>query len=375
MGHHFFRPLNLEAGDIMEDREQKEGPELDLVEEEKGAQKGPGLGFLLRSEREKKGLSHDQVVQVTRLRRHYVEALEKEDWDKLPPPVFVRGFIRSYARVLGLDEQKALSLYEKSAPKTPTTISFKKFSKRRRGSYYFIGVVLALIVAAGLYIWVENLSTRSTGTVDREARIGLEEKTGAEIPEQGEAEVPIEAGAAKDVAVSAVETSEPVDETGQGAEKEGPMLAARSELPTAGGQALSSEEGAGEGQTGETGPVAGAGGEGPSQAGGEASRMAGASGSVSEEPAPGTETLTLTGIVKDKTWIRICVDDQDPKEYIFKPGSRPQWQASQGFYVLVGNAAGIDFDFNGEMIENLGEIGRVKRLRLPEDFRGTKCED
>ncbi|MBW2031419.1 MAG: helix-turn-helix domain-containing protein, partial [Deltaproteobacteria bacterium] len=61
----------------MEDREQKEGPELGLAEEETGAQKGPGLGFLLRSEREKKGLSHDQVVQVTRLRRHYVEALEK----------------------------------------------------------------------------------------------------------------------------------------------------------------------------------------------------------------------------------------------------------------------------------------------------------
>ncbi|MBW2137432.1 MAG: helix-turn-helix domain-containing protein [Deltaproteobacteria bacterium] len=359
----------------MEDREQKEGPELGLAEEETGAQKGPGLGFLLRSEREKKGLSHDQVVQVTRLRRHYVEALEKEDWDKLPPPVFVRGFIRSYVKLLGLDEHKALGLYEKSAPKTPTTISFKKFSRRRRGSYYLIGAVLALIVAAGLYIWAENLSTRPTGTEEREARVEMEEKTGAEIPEQGVAEIPIEAGTAEEATISAVEPSEPVEEPGEGAAKEGPVLAARRDLPTAGGQALPGEEGPGEGQPGETGPLGRAEGEGPSREGGEASSGAGVSGPVSGEPAPGAETLTLTGIVKDKTWIRICVDDQDPKEYIFKPGSRPQWKANQGFYVLVGNAAGIDFDFNGEMIENLGEIGRVKRLRLPGDFRGTKCED
>ena len=97
------------------------------------------------------------------------------------------------------------------------------------------------------------------------------------------------------------------------------------------------------------------------------------------EPASGTEADTarfvLTGHVKARTWIRICVDDQEPKEYIFQPGSRPQWKGMDGFNVLVGNAAGIEFYFNEEKFENLGELGRVVRLKLPENFEGSKCEE
>jgi len=85
--------------------------------------------------------------------------------------------------------------------------------------------------------------------------------------------------------------------------------------------------------------------------------------------------FVLTGHVEDRTWIRICVDDQEPKEYIFQPGSRPQWKGVEGFNILVGNAAGVWFEFNGERYENLGELGKVVRLKLPPDFKGSKCED
>ena len=82
--------------------------------EEKGGDMGSrqvsGLGALLKAEREKRGLSHDQVVEITRLRRHFIEALENEDWNNLPSSVFVRGFIRSYARTLNLDEKKVFDL-------------------------------------------------------------------------------------------------------------------------------------------------------------------------------------------------------------------------------------------------------------------------
>ena len=101
--------------------------------------------------------------------------------------------------------------------------------------------------------------------------------------------------------------------------------------------------------------------------------------SATSEPAMGTEPdltrFVLTGHVKARTWIRICVDDQEPKEYIFQPGSRPQWKGVDGFNVLIGNAAGVEFDFNGERFENLGDLGKVVRLKLPRHFEGSKCED
>jgi hypothetical protein len=45
------------------------------------------------------------------------------------------------------------------------------------------------------------------------------------------------------------------------------------------------------------------------------------------------------------------------------------------FYIVIGNAAGIDFDFNDKKIKNLGHPGDVVRLRLPENFNRTISEN
>ena len=98
--------------------EQNASTQVETEGNENGHRKVSGIGALLKNEREKKGLSQEQIVDVIRLRKHYVEALESEDWDMLPPPVFVRGFIRSYAQLLGLDEKEAIELYERATPVT-----------------------------------------------------------------------------------------------------------------------------------------------------------------------------------------------------------------------------------------------------------------
>jgi cytoskeletal protein RodZ len=81
----------------------------------------------------------------------------------------------------------------------------------------------------------------------------------------------------------------------------------------------------------------------------------------------GEGRLSLTGIVKERTWVRITIDGKEEKEYIFQPGSRPQWKGRESFYVLIGNAAGIDFELNGKRVGNLGGPGQVIRLTLPKD--------
>jgi len=63
------------------------------------------IGEALRRARDARGLSLEQAAQDTRISLRFLEALEDEQFDELPAPVYVRGFTRSYANYLGVDPQ------------------------------------------------------------------------------------------------------------------------------------------------------------------------------------------------------------------------------------------------------------------------------
>lgn len=79
----------------------------------------PALGAWLRDTRLRKGLTFGDIEHVTRINRHYLEALEREQFDVLPAPVYARGFLRSYARTLGLDPEQAVALMPADLPRPP----------------------------------------------------------------------------------------------------------------------------------------------------------------------------------------------------------------------------------------------------------------
>ena len=70
------------------------------------------FGERLKRERELREVSFDEVSKATRIAPRFLEALENEQWDKLPGGVFGRGFVRSIARYLGLSEENLLSEYD-----------------------------------------------------------------------------------------------------------------------------------------------------------------------------------------------------------------------------------------------------------------------
>ncbi|MEO1172337.1 MAG: helix-turn-helix domain-containing protein, partial [Myxococcota bacterium] len=74
-------------------------------------------GDLLRRIRESAGATLAQVAEITKIGRGYLRAIEANDFDMLPAPVYVRGFVVEYARVLGLDSEQVVSsfmtLYER----------------------------------------------------------------------------------------------------------------------------------------------------------------------------------------------------------------------------------------------------------------------
>src|SRR5207244_11216619 len=78
------------------------------------------LGETLRQARLDKGVSLADAARDTRIRRAYLEALEAEDAASLPPAVYTRGFLRTYAEYLGLNAQALVDLYQPPARRAPS---------------------------------------------------------------------------------------------------------------------------------------------------------------------------------------------------------------------------------------------------------------
>ena len=71
-----------------------------------------GFGERLRRDRELRGVSQEEISAATRIGPHFLEALENEQWERLPGGVFNRGFLRGVARFLGLDEDDLIAQYD-----------------------------------------------------------------------------------------------------------------------------------------------------------------------------------------------------------------------------------------------------------------------
>ena len=128
-----------------------------MVEEAQGAQ---GLGPALREAREARGLSLEDVAKALMLSNSTIGRLENEDWEGMQAPVYVRGYIGSYARLVGLDEGSLLSLYKvvdvRSAnePLLELTSADGGGHRGSRPSWLFAGAALAVaaVIAVGLLL-------------------------------------------------------------------------------------------------------------------------------------------------------------------------------------------------------------------------------
>lgn len=121
------------------------------------------VGQILKEERERKFYTLDEIEKVTKIRKELLEALENDDWVKLPPPTFVQGFIKNYGKFLGLDVVKLLAIFrrENSPHKNPPRVleSFRnpieKDSFRLTPAKVLSMLVVGLVLAFFAYLWFE----------------------------------------------------------------------------------------------------------------------------------------------------------------------------------------------------------------------------
>jgi cytoskeleton protein RodZ len=109
------------------------------------------LGKVLKEQRLARGITLEQMQQRTRIRLSYLQAIEENQWNRLPGPVYVKAFLRHYARLVGLDEKRIINSYDKIIQPNQEPESRKK-AKRKVSVNGLVLLLSALCLAGSLYL-------------------------------------------------------------------------------------------------------------------------------------------------------------------------------------------------------------------------------
>lgn len=267
------------------------------------------FGERLRREREMRGVTINEIAESTKISRRHLESLENEDFDSLPGGIFNKGFVRAYARYLGLDEDQAVADYaaasnEEPEPedKFPLEVHDQPDPKLnpKRSTLPLIVAFLALLVILAIF-WSRNKG-RPTENPEGSAATG-------NAPESNR--------------VPALTNTPPPRET----------PAARPE-PSAPAASTPAAEAA-------TSPEA----------------------VESRTPAPSADrTFLVVVTAKEEAWVSFTVDGKKVITKTLNAGEQQSARAGARIVLRTGNAGGVDVTFNGKTLGAIGNESQVRTL-------------
>ncbi len=287
----------------------------------------------LKTKREAMGLSLKDVYQQTRVSVSYLQAIENNDFSALPEPAYARNFIKAYARALGVEETLILARYEEylnslkmlDDMETDENTDAKGFFTSMF-TYYrkLLGVIFVMLVVFAV-MWLVSMQygQSSRVNVDRsimskniniasEKQDISEEKTNDELPVSDETQE------SEDVADG--KSAVPAQKTEQS-------------------QQVSAAESS-------------------------PKKITTSSPDNAYEGYDDQDINSLVIKANEATWIRMKIDQKPSFQILLQPGEKVEYKAAV-FDMDIGNAAGVELQFKGKKIENLGKPGEVIRLRLP----------
>ncbi len=338
------------------------------------------FGEKFRKEREKKGISLDDVSNVTKISSRMLLAIEQEHFDQLPGGVFNKGFIRAYAKHLGMNDEEAVNGYlacmrqaqidaqdawqperstdrrttrDRRSPAASSTSASNQQTEVEElpelhlpraedirpprknylqpsdsGIPWRIVAVAALVVVLAVVLW-----TRHSRNVHTSAA--------APVPVQtAPAAVPAPAPSATNQTLPTAPTAKPTSRPST----------ATTQSQTAPAKTTATA----------------AGNNSPAQASQPATQQSPTPQSPTPQPAtppPATDSparLTLVIRASENSWISITVDGQAVSQETLIAPAHTSFRASREIIAKVGNAAGVSFLWNGKEIPPDGAEAEVR---------------
>jgi len=302
----------------------------------------PSFGERLKLEREKHKMTLEQISTSTKISTRMLQALEEEKFSQLPGGIFNKGFVRAYARTVGIDEEQAVTDYleasgdapavqiepglrepsrDGAARNTPLRITDDNTGRLEiraevasRQLPWGVFAAVLLVVALALSLWSyrrEQQKLEHTST-SRHAAQQSSNGTGNETGNENATGAPASAP-------GVLPASEAVGS---------------SPVPSAASSSQSS-------------PSAASSGKGP-----EASAV----------PAPGEFVVVVQA--RDESWLSITVDGKHLEPQTLQAGDERTFRAVKNVVARVGNAGAIDFLLNGKALPVGGESGEVKTVMI-----------
>lgn len=121
------------------------------------------VGQILKEARETKLFSLEDVEKHTKIRKELLEALEADDYSKLPPATFIQGFIKNYGKFLSLDSEKLLAIFRRGfeMKKHPPLVMESLANPIEKNKFQITpprilaSIVAVIILGFFTYLWIE----------------------------------------------------------------------------------------------------------------------------------------------------------------------------------------------------------------------------
>lgn len=266
------------------------------------------FGDRLRREREMRGITLDEITESTKVSRRHLEALEGEHFDHLPGGVFNKGFVRAYARFLGIDEDQAVADYSTASNEVPEPegkfpLEIHQKPDRdlnpRRSPLPMVFAIAALIgVLVGYAFWAKS-KPHSTESSQQESQVPA-----ASAP----------ANTASTPATSAPAASEPVPRPVEHA----PKAASVNPQPQADQAA-----------------------------------------SALDKPE---KAFFVFVKAREDSWVSIVADGKSVMQRVLNADKHKKIKAGKSLILRTGNAGGIEVTFNGRPLGALGNENEPRTL-------------
>ncbi len=256
------------------------------------------LGEFLRHKRLGERMSIEELASRTKISIQYIQAIEDNQFDQLPNPVSAKGFLKSYARCLGLSESEILETFSaispslKAPPEVETKWGITSYLQWKKADHlpFPVSVVVLSAIAIVLFLTINVINTTTSFLKQPPPR---EEVSPSKI--EGSENAP-----------SKLPAPMPEETTRH------PVL----NLPTP------------------------------------------ATISPPPEGIP-VKNFVLLMEAMEPSWVKVIIDGSETKEALLQAHEKVRWEANEKFLVTVGNAGGVNVTLNGQDMGPMGPKGKV----------------
>jgi cytoskeleton protein RodZ len=268
------------------------------------------LASEIKNERERRNIPLEQIAQETRISLRHLQSLEEGRYSDMPGGIYTRAFIKAYCEILNLDHQDILQKYEAEFSPIPEKPAKSQSHIPQQKSFFWASPIFAwslmlIISATGLFFSRDWISSVFSPYFSHAPSALLKNESAAE-PKS----MPVPRSVQSDI----ISTSNP----------------AVADVPLS----LSSNP-----ET--TGP--------------------GLETVAASDPA---SSLRLEFEVTEKCWVSVESDKGKVIRRVLEPGEAQSFDASEHFFIVIGNAGGVHLRINGLPAKPLGKPGEVVKMLI-----------